>query len=77
MSENAFSIIDLMVSHEIQLHKAIIKKEWKVASKIIYAMSQLIPAKEPAKVCKEHHRQLNDYFYCADHGRTLNEDEYT
>lgn len=76
MGDNTFSILELMLNHEIQLHDAIKKKEWKIAAKILYAMGELLPKAAPMKVCIKHHRQLNENLYCADCGRTLTEGEY-
>jgi hypothetical protein len=73
---NKYSLLEIFLAHEIQLHEAIKKNEWKVAARILYAMSEALPKPEPVKVCNKHHRQLNADLYCADCRRTLNEGEY-
>jgi hypothetical protein len=77
MVENIFSMLELMLNHEIQIHAAIKKKEWKVARKHIEAMLGLLPKySTPTFVCKIHHRILSVDFICRDHGRVMKEDEY-
>jgi hypothetical protein len=41
--QNVFSMLELMLNHEIQIHAAIKKKEWSVALRHIEAMKGLIP----------------------------------
>lgn len=63
MSNNVFSILELMLNHEIQLHDAIKKKEWKIASKIIYAMIELIPK----EFDKMRHEECYNICDCTNH----------